>query len=278
MKIGFIDYYLDEWHADNYPEMLRKASGGEMEAAFAYGMIDSPLTGKTSAQWCEEHGIALCGSIQEVIERSDALIVLSPDNCEMHEELSQLPLRSGKKTYIDKTFAPDRKTAEAIFALGEANGTPCYSTSALRFAAEYEALRGRRVKSMSTWGPNGLETYGIHQLEPIMMLMQGCAAQVMSVGQGGWTNLLLQWEDGRSASMLCTGGDSPFAANLCLEEGCKFLTVESDFFGGFMRSLVAFFWTGEIPVSHQETIAIMAVREAALKAAGNPGVWIPVQN
>ena len=184
MKIGFIDYYLDEWHADNYPEMLRKASGGEMEAAFAYGMIDSPLTGKTSAQWCEEHGIALCGSIQEVIERSDALIVLSPDNCEMHEELSQLPLRSGKKTYIDKTFAPDRKTAEAIFALGEANGTPCYSTSALRFAAEYEALRGRRVKSMSTWGPNGLETYGIHQLEPIMMLMQGCAAQVMSVGQG----------------------------------------------------------------------------------------------
>ena len=23
-KIGFIDYYLDEWHANNYPEMLEK--------------------------------------------------------------------------------------------------------------------------------------------------------------------------------------------------------------------------------------------------------------
>ena len=27
-KIGFIDYYLDEWHANNYPEMI-----AEQEAA-----------------------------------------------------------------------------------------------------------------------------------------------------------------------------------------------------------------------------------------------------
>lgn len=276
MKIGFIDYYLDEWHADNYPRMLREASAGEIEVAYAYGKIDSPLTGKTSEEWCGEYGVACCGTIEEVIEKSDALIVLSPDNCEMHEELSRLPLRSGKKTYIDKTFAPDKRTAEAIFALGEAHGTPCYSTSALRFATEYEALRGRKVESMSTWGPNGLETYGIHQLEPVMMLMQGSAARVMAVANGDWTNLLMEWEDGRSASVLCTGGDSPFAANLRLEEGCKFLTVESDFFGGFIKNLVEFFRTGKIPVSHQETIAIMAVREAALRAAGNPGVWIPV--
>lgn len=277
LKIGFIDYYLDEWHANNYPEMLRKASGGEMEAAYAYGMIPSPLTGRTSAEWCEKYGIVLCETIGEVIEKSDALIVLSPDNCEMHEELSQLPLRSGKRTYIDKTFAPDKRTAEAIFALGEAHGTPCYSTSALRFATEYEALQGKAVKAMSTWGPNDLETYGIHQLEPIVMLMQGRVARVMAVGTGAWVNLLMEWEDGRSASLLCTGGDSPFAANLCLEEGCRALTVESDFFGGFMKNLVAFFRTGEIPVSHSETIAIMALREAALKAMGQPGIWVEVE-
>ena len=28
MKIGFIDYYLDEWHSNNYPELIAKASGG----------------------------------------------------------------------------------------------------------------------------------------------------------------------------------------------------------------------------------------------------------
>ena len=24
MKIGFIDYYLDEWHANNYPDWFRE--------------------------------------------------------------------------------------------------------------------------------------------------------------------------------------------------------------------------------------------------------------
>ena len=30
MKIGFIDYYLDEWHSNNYPELIAKASGGDL--------------------------------------------------------------------------------------------------------------------------------------------------------------------------------------------------------------------------------------------------------
>ena len=30
MKIGFIDYYLDEWHANNYPKFFADASNGEI--------------------------------------------------------------------------------------------------------------------------------------------------------------------------------------------------------------------------------------------------------
>ena len=37
MKLGFIDYYLDEWHANHYPTMLRELSGGEIEVAYAPG-------------------------------------------------------------------------------------------------------------------------------------------------------------------------------------------------------------------------------------------------
>ena len=28
MKIGFIDYYLDEWHANKYPAWIKEASNG----------------------------------------------------------------------------------------------------------------------------------------------------------------------------------------------------------------------------------------------------------
>jgi hypothetical protein len=54
----------------------------------------------------------------------------------MHEFLCDLPLKSGKLVYVDKTFAPDKATAERIFAIADAHGTKCYSSSALRFATE----------------------------------------------------------------------------------------------------------------------------------------------
>lgn len=276
MKIGFIDYYLDEWHANEYPRMIREQSGGRMEVCFAYGMIPSPLSGKTSEEWCRAQGIALCATIEEVVEKSDVLVVLSPDNCEMHEELSRLPLQSGKRTYIDKTFAPTKKAAEAILALAESCGTPCYSTSALRFAAEYQPLCGARVEAAAFQGPNSMDTYGVHQIEPMVMLMKGSVKRVMALQSGKWAQWILEWEGGRVSSMLCTGGDSPFLANLSLEDGCRTVEVKSDFFRVFIDALIAFFETGEVPVPHEETIAVMAIREAALKALERPGEWIAV--
>ena len=91
-RVGFIDYYLDEWHANNYPELFRKYAGS-CEVVCAYGKIDSPLPGGINTrEWGEKYGIAIADSIEEVIERSDCLVVLSPDNPEMHEELSRLCL------------------------------------------------------------------------------------------------------------------------------------------------------------------------------------------
>lgn len=277
MKIGFIDYYLDEWHANNYPQMLKDISNGEIEVAFAYGQIASPITGKTSEEWCQEYGIELCESIEKVVEKSDALVVLSPDNCEKHEELAQLPLKSGKKTYIDKVFAPDKKSAVSMFTLGEKHNTPCYSTSALRFAAEYQPFKDKEIKSMCTWGSNDINTYSIHQLEPVLMLMKGSVKRVLALTHGTWANILLEWEDGRTASMVCTGGVVPFEANIGMDDSCENIKVESAFFDVFIENLIHFFRTGEIPVSHEETISIMAVREAVLKAAETPGEWISVE-
>ena len=96
--------------------------------------------------------MSLPPTIEEVVERSDYLIVLSPDNPEFHEELSQLPLQSGKPTYIDKTFAPDRETAIRLFDLAAKHGTPMYSTSALRFASEYRELDRSDIQTISAWG------------------------------------------------------------------------------------------------------------------------------
>ena len=58
-KIGFIDYYLDEWHANNLPQWLKNARrGGEFELYMAYGEVEPPREGmRSNAVWCEENNV-----------------------------------------------------------------------------------------------------------------------------------------------------------------------------------------------------------------------------
>lgn len=170
MKLGFIDYYLDEWHANHYPTLLRELSGGEIEVAYAYAETDAP-NGLTTDAWCQKNNVQRVNSIAELVALADGIIVLAPDNTERHEELCRLPLQSGKRVYVDKTFAPDAATAARLFRLAQAHGTPCYSTSALRYAAEYQDIDPNTVRAVSSWGPYDFETESVHQLEPILTMI-----------------------------------------------------------------------------------------------------------
>lgn len=277
MKIGFIDYYLDEWHANNYPAMIKKQSNGTMEVAYAFGLIASPRSGMTSEEWCREYGVEYCKSLEEVVEKSDVLMVLAPEDPEMHEMLSELALKSGKKTYIDKTFAATKKSAEAIFALAKENGTPCYSSSALRYATEYQPYVGKKIYAASLVGASHYNNYSIHMLEPIVILMGGNVSRVMAMCQQEWTELVMEWVDGRVASMTCTSGGTPFVTNLLLDGGSELIHVTSDFFKYFIEDLIHFYETGEVRVPQDETISIIAIREAGLKAMEKPGTWIDVE-
>src|SRR5690606_15025718 len=89
--------------------------------------------------FCQKHGIGKALSIKQVVDSCDCLIVLSPDNAEMHEELADLPLKSGKPVYIDKPIAPDLASARRLFEKARAHNTPMMSCSSLRFGNEVVA-------------------------------------------------------------------------------------------------------------------------------------------
>lgn len=276
MKIGFIDYYLDEWHANHYPQMIKDQSNSSMEVCYAYGKISSPHTGKTNEEWCIEHNIEYCDTIEILVKKSDAILVLAPDNCEMHEELAAPALKSGKCTFIDKTFAPSKKAAESIFRLADQYQTPCYSTSSLRFADEYQPYIGQDILSATFLGPKDLDVYSVHLLEPIVMLMRGCAKRVLVLKKGGWNQAILDWEDGRVVSMVCTGTSADYCSHLCVNGRCENIEVHSNFFKVFIDELIRFFNSRQVPVACEETISIMAMREAIIKAAEHPGEWVAV--
>ncbi|WGU93493.1 hypothetical protein QJQ58_23620 [Paenibacillus dendritiformis] len=273
-KIGFIDYYLDEWHANKYPDWIRAASGGTMEVAYACGMKDAER-GLSNAAWCEKHGVALRHTVEEVVAESDYLIVLSPDNPEHHEALAQLPLASGKPTYIDKTFAPDRATALRLFERAARHGTPMYSSSALRCATEYREAERSGIETICSWGPGTFENYSIHQIEPIVSLMGTEAKRVMFIGTRIAPALLIEFKDGRQATMHHLGGDCPFTTAVAYASGsCRILKPESDFFQLFIQELVAFFETGLAPVPSDQTVAIITIIEYGMLAAQRPNVWV----
>ena len=56
-----------------------------MDVCYAYAKEEvSPYDGVTTDEWCRAHGVRRVGSVEELVDRSDCIAVLSPDNPELH--------------------------------------------------------------------------------------------------------------------------------------------------------------------------------------------------
>lgn len=273
--IGFIDYFIDEWHANNYPRMIRESRvHNDFDIALAWQETEIP--GKqTLDAWCRQHGVRPARSIRQVVEDCDAIVVLSPDNGERHEDLADLPLRSGKPVYVDKPFTLTRSAAERMFAKAARYGTPLMSCSALRCApALAAALAAPGVKPVSaaeSRGPGTFAVYAVHQIEMLVMSLGVGAARVRHGETAGETRLDIAYNDRRKASMVQT--DCPFGIRLETAQGEIVIDNVGDFFPQFIDRMLEFFSTSASPVPEAETIEIAALLEAGGRALDRPGQW-----
>jgi hypothetical protein len=272
--VGLIDFYMDQYHAENYPGWIKEASGGAMEVAYAWAKTDKP-GGKSNADCCREAGIRLLDSPEEVVRRSDCLIVMSPDNPEMHEELCGLPLASGKPTYVDKTFAPDRAAALRLIHMAREGRTPFFSSSALRFAREYATLQRDGIEAIHSRGPGSFDTYSIHQLEPIICLMGPQVKKIIYVGCGDTPALVLRFADNRVATVAQLGWECDFSLAVNYRgDRAVVLQGASDFYQQFIKEMVGFFDDGIPRVTAEETLQVMTILEFGRLAARSPDTWI----
>ncbi len=279
-RIGIIDYFLNNYHSRNYPGWIHEYSNGEMEVTCAYAMQESPAEGDmTNQEWSEQYGIPILSSIEEVIENSDYLMVLSPSHPEPHEELSRLALKSGKPVYIDKAFAPDLAAAKRMFALAEQYNTPCCSSSALAFVPEYEIFDKDRIVTISSKGGGGFQVYAIHQFEPVVALMNEKPVRVMATSkEAAFPSFLIQFESGRLAKTE-QFMNAPFEIYAGYEDGNHAVAlVESDLFKGFVLRVIEFFKTGRLVAEPWQTLSVIGLLESAAKAKDMPFVWVDIEN
>ncbi len=286
-KIGFIDNFLSEWHANNYPDMIRnnpKAQELGLDVCYAYAKTDvSPYDKVTTDEWCKSHNVEKCATIEELVDKSDFIVVLSPDNPELHYELSEYALKSGKPTLIDKTFAPDKQTALKIFALADEYGTPCYSTSSLRFSDELKQYRESEVgaDNCMVTGCFLFEIYAIHIFEMICTIMKSGAKRMMAVQNKRNRNIIIDYGEGRTASFLQMHTDDlygvPFITSAQMPDGtAKYYTIQDGYQQRFIENMIDFFDTGIPRVDHAETVDLMGMLDVAKKALENPFQWFDI--
>lgn len=288
-KIGFIDYFIDEWHANNYPKMIADSSlGDQFEVALAWEQLDPPPAGKRPiGQWCKELGIPQAASQGQVIDECDCIVILSPDNGEQHEQLADKALRSGKPVYIDKPFSLDVASAKRIVALAAEHNTPMFSSSALRFEPTLvEALEGplanKKPSFVSTRSAGVFPIYGIHHLEMIHMAMRSPAKRIMQVGNGDVSQCVIDFGDNRRAvAANVPGCGFELLATYHNDEGAAVslhLNQMQDFFARFIDGMLTFFDTGKAPIDPSQTLEIVATLEAGIKALDTPDQWVDVAN
>ncbi len=272
-KIGFVDYYISEWHANNYPLWIKEAcekAGLDYIVAYAWAERGvSPFDGRNTDEWCKAFGVTKCETIEELCEKSDIILVLAPSDPQVHLSFAERILPYQKRTYIDKTFAPDFATSEKIFAIAEKYQTPFFSSSALRYASELDALVGSD-KIIVTGGGGNFEEYIIHQIEPAVKVLRAKATSVRAQMQGKQVVCSVEFEGGKQAT-LCYGEAMPFT--VCTEKDGKsaYAALNSDYFRALIKDILRFYESGETSFDTSETKEVMRIREALISAKNHIG-------
>ena len=275
-KIGFIDYYISEWHANNYPkwfEMANQKLGTDFKLSYAWAeKYISPVYGVSTDEWCAKFGVERCGSIAELCEKSDCIVILAPSDPQTHLEYAKQALPFGKPTYIDKTFAPDFNTAKEIFEIAQRYNTPFFSTSALRYASELKI--GDISSAVITGGGSNFNEYIIHTVEMAVVLLDAPVTKVKVENIGVQRICRLVAENNVSAVIHYSPANS-FSVTAELKDGCNLKNqVSSEFFVELSSEIIRFFTTKKPPFNPAETLEVMRIRDALLKAENYDGEWI----
>lgn len=278
--IGFVDYYISEWHANNYPEWIKQASekmGEDFVLKYAWAEeYVSPVDGVNTEEWCEKFDVEKCATIEELCEKADYILVLAPSNPEKHLQYAEKVLSYKKNTYIDKTFAPDYATAKKIFAVAEKYGTKFFSSSALRYGTELADVVGGKVMFTQGGGRN-LPEYIIHQIEMAVKVLQEKAVRVHVEKQGCNQYIMtVQFENEKQATMLYSQG---YTFGVCVEDEngkAQNKPTLSNTFTGLIEDILRFYLSGEVSFDGKETLEVIKIREAVIKGMDNLGEWIEV--
>ncbi|ODT97932.1 MAG: dehydrogenase [Planctomycetes bacterium SCN 63-9] len=297
LRAGIIG--LDTSHVPAFTGVLNAAKpkpgleGVRVVAAFPGGSSDIPssrdrVEGYTK-ELKEKFGVEIVGSIDELLNKVDVVLLESVDG-RPHLEQVKPVLKAGKPVFIDKPVAGTLADALKIFELAKESGTPCFSSSSLRFSPGIIAFRNGETKigevvGCDAYSPASLEEhhpdlfwYGVHGVETLFTIM-GTGCKTVSRVQTDHSEMAVGvWAGGRIGTFRgIRKGTHDYGA---LVFGTKGIAPSGSYAGyePLVVEIVKFFKTGKPPVSAEETIEMFAFMEAADESKRQGGKPVSIQS
>jgi hypothetical protein len=261
----------------NDPNSKGDFAGIRIVAGFPGGSADIPSSRDRVAGYTNElrdkHGVEIVDSIDQLLKKVDVVLLESVDG-RPHLAQARPVFQAHKPIFIDKPVAGTLADAIAIFELAKESGTPCFSSSSLRFSPGIAGMKSNskvgQVLGSDAYGPCHLEEhhpdlywYGVHGVETLFTIM-GTGCQSVSRLQTQGTDLVAGvWQGGRIGTFRgLRAGASTYGATVF---GSKSIAPSGGYAGyePLVVEICKFFRTGKPPVSAEETIEIFAFMEAA---------------
>jgi predicted dehydrogenase len=296
LRAGIIG--LDTSHVEAFTKVLNdpnakgELAGVRVVAAYPGGSPDIPssrdrIDGFTRTLR-DKFGVEIVDSIDALLGKVDVVLLESVDG-RPHLKQVEPVLKAKKPVFIDKPVAGSLADAVRIFQLAEQYGTPCFSSSSLRYSPSVVGLKNNpkvgAIEGCDAYGPCSLEEhhpdlfwYGIHGVEALYTVMGTGCVSVSRVQTDGTELVTGTWEGGRVGTFRgIRRGRSDYGA---VAFGAKGI-VYAQGYGGYEPLLVEicrFFRTGKLPVEAKETLEIFAFMEAADESKRQGGAPVTLKS
>jgi hypothetical protein len=281
LKAGIIG--LDTSHVVEFTKTLNnpKAKGAlarvRVVAAYPGGSPDIPASKDRVEGYTktlrDKFGVEIVGSIDELLKKVDVVLLESVDG-RPHLEQVKPVFKAKKPVFIDKPVAGSLADAIEIYRLAKESGTPCFSSSSLRFSPGIRSARTDAkfggVLGCDAYGPCSLEShhpdlfwYGIHGVEALFTIMGPGCESVARVETDKAELVTGKWKDGRVGTFRgIRKGKSGYGAMVF---GMEMVGPAGPYKGyePLLVEICKFFDSGKAPVAAEETLEIYAFMEAA---------------
>jgi hypothetical protein len=296
LKAGIIG--LDTSHAVAFTKTLNdpKAKGVlarvRIVAAYPGGSDDIPESKDRVAGYTKElrdkYHVEIVPSIDALLKKVDVVFLESVDG-RPHLEQVKPVFKAKKPVFIDKPVAGSLADAIEIYRLAKESGTPCFSSSSLRFSTGIRTVRGNPkfgdILGCDAYSPCHLERhhpdlfwYGIHGVETLFTIMGPGCKSVTRTRTKNAEIVTGTWKDGRIGTFRgIHQGHPDYGATVF---GSKSIGPSGGFTGyePLVVEICKFFVSGKSPVSAEETLEIYAFMEAADESKRKDGAVVTLES